>query len=187
MKHSNGSTWFGIMAFINGTPGLRTVSPTARTCARPPATNVSSLDGRDLTSASGHTRKFFGRRKSWDKRARAVVADHDTWKEYLADEPQENTTYATNLALSKLWHDPENRISTVQPNTTHLRIQPLHQVHDALIGQFRIEDTDWAKEKIKGYFANTLTVANTQLIIPFEGAYGPSWGELGEAYGGGTI
>lgn len=139
------------------------------------------FDGRDLTSASGHTRKFFGRRKSWDKRSRQVVADHDTWKEYLADEPQENTTYATNLALSRLWNDPDNRLGS------NLRIEPLHQVHDALIGQFRIADTEWATERIRMYFQNPLTIAGISLVIPFEGAYGPSWGELGPKYGGGVI
>ena len=163
------------------------------------------FDGKDLTSASGHTRKFFGKRKSWNARAHALEADHDTWKEYLADEPQENTTYATNLALSKLWSDPENRISGVRnlPNVLQvglfpyssdrinqncaLRIEPLHQVHDALIGQFKITDTLWACAKLRTYFTNPLTIANTILTIPFEGAYGPSWGELGEKYGGGTI
>lgn len=165
------------------------------------------FDGKDLTSASGHTRKFHGRRKEWNARSRSLEVCHDTWKEYLADEPQENTTYATNLALSRLWNDPENRAtnerrsgmvnqSLVKSNsrTTQnndkpfsLIIEPLHQVHDALIGQFPIEHTAWSVGKIKSYFANTLTIANTQLIIPFEGAYGPSWGELGSKHGGGTI
>lgn len=162
------------------------------------------FDGRDLTSASGHTRKFHGRRKEWNSRSRSMEVCHDTWKEYLADEPQENTTYATNLALSNLWNDPENRTkgnlsrdresSTLRSSgmgtnseNNGLIIEPLHQVHDALIGQFPIEHTAWAVGKIRSYFANTLTIANTQLIIPFEGAYGPSWGELGTKYGGGEI
>lgn len=154
------------------------------------------FDGRDLTSASGHTRKFFGRRKSWDKRSRQVVADQDTWREWLADEPQHNTTYATNLALSRLWNDPENRQTIYGFGSTserpacareQLRIEPLHQVHDALIGQFRIEDTEWAVARIRHYFNNPLTIAGISLVIPFEGAYGPSWGELGTKYGGGVI
>lgn len=147
-------------------------------------------DGKNLISASGHKRKFFGRRKSWDYKQRAYVADHETWKEFLADEPQENTTYATNLALYNLWHDQANKRVSTNPNkpgTVSLTIEPLHQVHDALIGQFCKEDTAWAVEKIRSYFQNTLTIANTQVVIPFEGAYGPSWGELGPKYGGGTI
>lgn len=177
------------------------------------ACRAAVFDGRDLTSASGHTRKFHGRRKSWNARARSVEADHDTWKEYLADEPQENTTYATNLALHKLWNDPENRRSSssdsiVNPllqrgqrsnDLNSLVIEPLHQVHDALIGQFPITHTPWACAKLRTYFSNELAIANIRLTIPFEGAYGPSWGELGKDngrkpddpkykfYGGGTI
>ena len=171
------------------------------------------FDGHNLTSASGHTRVFHGRRRSWNAKSRAIETDHTTWKEYLADEPQENTTYATNLALFKLWNDHENRVQQ-NPRTnipenpgrpqsngvlerslaldrregsSYLRIEPLHQVHDALIGQFRIEDTDWAIARIRSYFDNPLTIANTKLVIPFEGSYGPSWGEMGTKYGGGNI
>jgi len=153
------------------------------------------ISGRNLTSASGHTRTFFGRRKSWDPKRRMEVVDQDTWREFLADEPQENTTYATNLALWKLWHDQENRVSNpvalrgelAVSSVESLRIQPIHQVHDALIGQFRMEDTNWAVGKIQSYFDHKLTIAGLELVIPFEGAYGPSWGQLGPDYGGGVI
>lgn len=138
--------------------------------------------GRNLTSASGHTRTFFGRRKSWDTKRRCVAADHETWKEFLADEPQENTTYVTNLALRNLWYDPTNRLPD-----SRLRVEPLHTVHDALIGQFKIQDTDWAVQKIRSWFNNEINVAGTKITIPFDGAYGRSWGELGEKYGGGNI
>lgn len=139
------------------------------------------VSGRNLTSASGHTRVFFGRRKSYNARFKRVEADQDTWRAFLADEPQENTTYATNLALHKLWHDPENRVGD------SLFIEPLHQVHDALIGQFPRERTEWAVKKLNSYFNNPLVIAGTELVIPFEGEYGPSWGELGAKYGGGVI
>lgn len=145
------------------------------------------FDGHDLTSASGHTRKFFGRRRSWNNRSRSVEADHETWKEFLADEPQENTTYATNLALSKLCNDPENRTSRRNDSKSSFIIEPLHQVHDALIGQFPKTCVSWACDKLRQYFNNPLVIANTQLVIPFEGTYGPSWGELGADYGGGEI
>lgn len=132
------------------------------------------FDGHDLTSASGHTRKFFGRRKEWDGKTRSLQVSHETWKEYLADGPQENTTYATNLALSNLWKDPENK------RNGKFIVEPLHQVHDALIGQFSKSDIDFAKRKIPKWFDNTLVVANTQLVIPYEGNFGASWGELTE-------
>lgn len=128
--------------------------------------------GDNATSASGHTRTFFGRRKSWNHKSRQVEADHETWKEWLANEPQDTTTFATNLALHRLWHDVDNRIDK------GLKIEPVHQVHDALLGQFKKADTDWAVAKIRSYFQNKIKVANVEFIIPFEGRYGQSWGEL---------
>jgi len=115
-----------------------------------------------LPCASGHIRTFFGRPNN-DATVRSA----------LSHEPQANTTYATNLALYKLWADPENR----HPNGSPI-IEPLHQVHDAVCGQWPIEHRDWAIAKIKSYFDNPLTIAGHTMVIPFDGQYGPSWGEL---------
>ena len=132
-----------------------------------------------LTAASGQTRQFFGRPDEVITKA-------------VAFEPQANTTYATNLAMHRLWSDKENRLAVQNRNmvSNHrniggldackLRIEPLHQVHDALCGQFRKEDTDWAVKKIKDYFNNPLEIAGQKIIIPFEGGYGSSWGCLKE-------
>lgn len=117
-----------------------------------------------LTMPSGATRIFYGRKK-------------ELLGEYLSTEPQNTTTYATNLAASKLWVDPENRV-TEYPTT--LRIQPLHQVHDALIGQFKKADTAWAISRLKSYFANEIVIAGIPITIPFDGKFGKSWGELTE-------
>jgi hypothetical protein len=165
--------------------------------------------GANLRSASGHTRTFFGRRKSWNTKTRSFSYDHETWKEFLADEPQENTTYATNLALYRLWHDKENRANNVVGSTrylrdstipvqdvgqdstrtdkTYLQVEPLHQVHDALCGQFPKDKTDWALAKIREWFNNKIQVANVELVIPFSGHYGPSWGHMTDKLCAGTI
>lgn len=131
--------------------------------------------GRNLKSASGHTRTFLGRRVSWNPKAKSFDADHETWKEFLADEPQENTTYAVKLALWKLWNDPDNRVEGRKP-----KIEILHTVHDSLNGQFHKSLTDWALPKIRWAFDNELEIANTKVVIPFEGHYGISWGNLKE-------
>lgn len=145
-----------------------------------------------LTVPSGHKRRFFSRKQ-------------DILGQALAHEPQANTTYATNLAAFKLWRDEENRTpinptgvgqlgstdtsidSTESNGRIHssslgctLRIQPLHQVHDALLGQFRIEDTSWAVDKIKTYFNNEIIIAGIPIVIPFEGNYGKNWANLNE-------
>lgn len=109
-----------------------------------------------MTDASGHVRRFFGRKE-------------DRITQALAHIPQANTTYATNLAVHNLWTDPENRVAD------RLRIEPLHQVHDAILGQFRIEDTSWAITKIRSYFDNTLIIDGIPIKIPFEGSYGTNW------------
>jgi hypothetical protein len=138
-----------------------------------------------LVAASGQVRQFFGRPEEILTKA-------------VAFEPQANTTYATNLAAWKLWNDKDTRVYDSRPqssepsqnnygtssglqlveNRCSLKIEPLHQVHDALIGQFRIEDTPWAVNKIKSYFDNPITVAGITLTIPFEGNYGPNWDDL---------
>ena len=61
-----------------------------------------------------------------------------------------------------------------------LRIEPFHQVHDALIGQFHKSDTQWAIERIKTYFDNQIIIAGIPITIPFEGNYGKNWADLNE-------
>jgi hypothetical protein len=112
-----------------------------------------------LESASGHRRIVFGRRD-----------DNSTIQSLLSNEPQENTTFATNLAMYRLWTDPDNR--TVEGR---LKIEPIHQVHDALYGQYEASLREWARVKIRTYFDNPITIANQQITIPFEGHYGPAW------------
>jgi uracil-DNA glycosylase family 4 len=119
----------------------------------------------ELVSASGQKRIFFGRRFSKDIK--------ETVKEFLAHEPQSNTTWATNLAMLNLWQDKENR----RPDGS-LIIEPLHQVHDALCGQWPSTQRDWARNKVRTYFQNTMEIAGVPIVIPFEGRYGRSWGEL---------
>lgn len=147
-----------------------------------------------LTAASGHTRVFFGRRFG--------KGIKDTVKEFLAHEPQNNTTWATNLAMLNLWNDPDNRVGAYSGNgsSDYLRrlfstggqcaveyvlsrrdygsliIEPNHQVHDALNGQWPKPVRPWAIAKIKTYFNNELEIAGTRLVIPFDGGFGESWG-----------
>ena len=154
--------------------------------------NIANSRGYpEMASASGHTRKFFGRKK-----------DNSTFQEAYSQEPQINTTYATNIAIKNMWEDMENRISGVEVfefgvtyttvsghkfnvDRDHeikkpggMLIEPLHQVHDAACGQFLNSMTEWATEKIKSYFDNTLTIAGSDLVIPYDGEYGRSWGEM---------
>jgi len=95
--------------------------------------------------------------------------------EALAHVPQVVTTYATLLAARNLWTDPDNRIPNPSGHGSLLRIEPLHQVHDELVVQWKIEDTAWAKQKIAQWFKNEITVAGQRIVIPYDGAYGTNW------------
>jgi DNA polymerase family A len=117
---------------------------------------------RGLTDASGHFRRFWGH-----------PGNIETIKAAASHEPQANTTYATNLAAERLWYDPTNRMGSGR-----LVIQPLHQVHDALLGQFPIGMELESIRKIRTYFDNPLTCGRITFTIPFEGGYGPDWGTL---------
>ena len=119
----------------------------------------------EIVAASGHRRHFFGR-------------STEILGEALAHEPQANTTYATNLALYRLWTDSTNRVSSRLVGETTLRVEPLLHCHDAIVGQFRVEDTSWAVGKIKSWFDNQITIAGVPIVIPFEGMYGENWGNL---------
>lgn len=113
-----------------------------------------------LPSAAGHTRYFMGRK-----------TDASVFQTALSQEPQINTTFATSLGMHRLWHDPENR------NGRKLIIEPMHQVHDALIVQWPEEKTDWAVAKMRDYFDNPLQIAEQTITIPYEGEYGRYWGD----------
>lgn len=116
-----------------------------------------------LVAASGNRRIFFNRRHGQDIK--------DTVKQALAHEPQHNTTYATNMAALKLWRDPEN----IRPDGTRI-IEPLHQVHDALCTQWPQFCRDWSRQKMRQYFHNPMIIAGIEILIPFDGTWGPTWG-----------
>ncbi len=124
-----------------------------------------------LPCASGHVRTFFGR-----------PGDHQTHKEAYAHEPQANTTYVINLAMLNLWSDPENRRADGS-----LIIEPLHSVHDALCGQFPVGLTEWAVDKIRGWFQNPIRIGSAEIVIPYEGGYGETWWHTDEKHREGEI
>jgi len=120
-----------------------------------------------LVAASGHTRRFFGRPN-----------DIRTIQAAYSHEPQANTTYATNCAMLALWSDNENRTADGT-----LIIEPLHQVHDAINGQFPIDRTEWAVRKLRQYMDTPLIIAGLPITIPYEGVYGASWGDCDPNHG----
>ncbi len=128
-----------------------------------------------LEGASGQVREFLSRRWAGEGATRRL--DHGTLKEVVASEPQMLTTYATNLALWRLWTDPENweggRVG--DPRLTP-HVQPLLHIHDALLVQFDEARTAWAGVKLAQWFNNPVRIGNVTVTIPVEMAHGPNWG-----------
>lgn len=123
-----------------------------------------------LVSACGIRRQFFNIRN------RREIEDSIV-REAAAFEPQANTTWATNKALERLWYDESNRQSTGA-----LHVDPLLQIHDALAGQFRTRDRDWATEKLTTWFNNPFNICGTVINIPAEGKTGPSWKDCKDTF-----
>lgn len=123
-----------------------------------------------LVAACGIRRQFFGIRNRYD-------IDDAIVREASSFEPQANTTWATNKALERLWYDPSNRQSTGA-----LHVEPLLQIHDALAGQYRQRDRDWAHSKLREWFSNPLTIGGTQVTIPADGKWGTDWKNCKESF-----
>lgn len=134
-----------------------------------------------LEGASGQVREFMSRR--WTGEGAAKRLDHSCHKEVVATEPQMVTTFATNLALWRLWSDPQNweggRVG--DPRFTPY-VQPLLHIHDALLVQFREEHVSPAGHKLAAWFNNPLRIGNVTVNIPVESAFGPSWGECSQPF-----
>lgn len=116
-----------------------------------------------LHTAMGISRKFYS--------LRSKVPDSNTLREASALEPQANTTGTCNMALHRLWYDPANRLPSGR-----LRVEPLLQIHDALAGQYPINDRRNCHQLLHSAFSNLpLRVGKTTITIPADGGYGTSW------------
>lgn len=134
-----------------------------------------------LEGASGQVREFMNRRWSGEGALRRL--DHSTHKEVVASEPQMVTTFATNLALWRLWRDPENwSVGRVGDPLATPFVQPLLHIHDALLLQFDEARTAWAGGKIAQWFNNPIRIGSVTVNIPVEAKFGPSWGETDQPF-----
>lgn len=134
-----------------------------------------------LEGASGQVREFLSRR--WTGEGAAKRLDHSTLKEVVASEPQMLTTYATNLALWRLWSDPHNwpNGKVGDPRSTPY-VQPLLQIHDAILVQFRQEHTAAAGRKLVEWFSNSIRIGNITVTIPVDAKHGPNWGSCDQLF-----
>jgi len=120
--------------------------------------------GGVLQTAAGIRRRFFGIRNPRN-------IEDDIIRQALASEPQANTTYATNLALKRLWFDTTNR-----RKSGALFVEPLLQIHDAIAGQFPTRLHNFAAENLHRWFDNELVIHGIKVIISVDIKFGRSWG-----------
>lgn len=123
-----------------------------------------------IVTSCGIRRQFFGIRNGG-------LVDDDIVREASAVNPQANTTFITNTALRNLWYDPRNRT-----RLNGLFIEPLVQVHDALVIQFRKSDQQWVKERMTEWFHVPIKVQGVEVKIPVEGKWGDTWGACTQPY-----
>lgn len=116
-----------------------------------------------IQAASGQRRHFLNIRN------RSHI-DQATIRIAASFEPQANTTYVTNLALTRMYYDKENRTKN-----NNLKCEPLLMVHDALGGQSRNHHLQFSQARMSYWFENQLIINNQQISIPVEGGWGPNW------------
>jgi hypothetical protein len=114
-----------------------------------------------LRGASGHKRVFFGRRSG-----------ADTLREALAEEPQHNTSVATNKALIKLMNEGFNR-----DLKERMIVNPVHTVHDSIMFTFKKIKLGVVEGVLEKAFDNTLIIDGQLVKIPYEWEYGAYWGD----------
>jgi hypothetical protein len=117
-----------------------------------------------LESAAGTRRQFYDIRYG-----RSI--DQNVLRAALSFEPQCNTTYATNLALHRLYYDKVNR----RIGFPIFINEPLLMIHDALAGQTRIEDRVAGEKILINAFLAEMVIHGVHVSIPAEGGFGKNW------------
>lgn len=124
-----------------------------------------------LVYATGRIREFLSRRPVSGK------LDDDTLREALAAEPQHITTNVILTGLHSLWYDPENWKDGIVGEGDP-RLQPLlPTVHDEIDAQALECERAWADSKIPQWFTVPLTIAGTEIIMPYAYQRGTCWGD----------
>ena len=125
-----------------------------------------------IETSTGHIRRFYGR-KSEIAKGRKVV-NHETWKEALASKPQYYTTYAIKQAWAKMWWDRENWRGGGVGEGRQI-VEALALKHDEILTQWRVEDREFARRKLREWFQTPVVIAGIEVVIPAAGKIGKDW------------
>lgn len=113
-----------------------------------------------IASPSGYKRFFFG----------DISKNHNILRGAVAHGPQHLSVHILNTGLMRVYKE------LVLPGNGNLRIKA--QVHDSILGQWKIEMRDFYKTEIEKRLDNPITVHGRVLRIPVEFKAGPSWGTM---------
>jgi hypothetical protein len=139
----------------------------------------------ELEHPNGHIRRFFGNRFEWVPDgvggAKRPEIRRQVHGDALSEAPQQVTTFATKMALWRLWYDPDNRepawkLPKELTGFPALRVEPLHTVHDSLVTQWVDSAREFARRKLGEWFQNTINIHGEAVVIPAAGECSKDWG-----------
>lgn len=95
--------------------------------------------------------------------------DEHTYKQGLAAIPQSVVADLVNMAIWHVWYNWDPR-----------QIQLLAQVHDAMMGQWRLEQRDYAAIIVAEAMRIPVQIGERTMVIPVEVMAGNNWGKRSE-------
>jgi DNA polymerase I-like protein with 3'-5' exonuclease and polymerase domains len=107
-----------------------------------------------LTTPLGRRRHFLGR-----------LRDDSTLREAVAFRPQSTIADLLNMGLLDLWR-----------KGPRIGLQPLKQVHDAVVGQYPVGQRDAAQALVRECLERPIDVYGKSMIVPCDFAWGYNWG-----------
>lgn len=122
-----------------------------------------------LVSPLGQTRKFFGN----------IERDHNILRSAVAHQPQQLSVEILNKGFLRAYHE------ICLPSNGDFRLKA--QIHDSILGQWRIERRDEFAAKLADCMYNPVMIHGRQLVIPIDMKYGQRWIEQDEDNPNGTV
>lgn len=122
-------------------------------------------DGRPIVNPMGREMQLLGR--PWDEH---------TFKQGYAASPQSLVSDALKTGLYRIWRDLDPHLVLV-----------LADVHDAVLGMWRVEDRDKALREVVSRMQFPIWVRGRKMVIPVEVSAGKNWGKFNDNPEKGTL
>lgn len=113
-----------------------------------------------LKSPTGYSRYFFGN----------IAKNHAILRGAVAQGPQHLSVYLLNKGMMRIYKE------LILPGKGDIRLKA--QVHDSILGQWKIEKRDYYKPLMEEMLDIPIIIHGRELRIPSEFKAGPSWGSM---------